>query len=215
MNQEYITPNPWSIIEEGFDPALVQSSESLFSLGNGAMGQRANFEEDYSGETFQGSYIAGVYYPDKTRVGWWKNGYPEYFAKVLNAPNWIGIRVQINDEPLDLNTCKSVTNFRRELNMKEGWYKRDFNAILSNDIEIEVSTTRFLSLDYDELGAISYEIKLLNSDAELTFSPYLDSGIKNRDSNWDDKFWISPHDIDTTTNYRSDVVFSSVEWPHH
>ncbi len=42
--------------------------------------------------TFQGSYIAGVYYPDKTRVGWWKNGYPEYFAKVLNAPNWIGIR---------------------------------------------------------------------------------------------------------------------------
>ena len=32
------------------------------------MGQRANFEESYSGSTFQGSYIAGVYYPDKTRV---------------------------------------------------------------------------------------------------------------------------------------------------
>ena len=68
--------------------AHVRSSESLFSLGNGAMGQRANFEEDYSGSTFQGSYIAGVYYPDKTKVGWWKNGYPEYFAKVLNAPSY-------------------------------------------------------------------------------------------------------------------------------
>ena len=64
MNQEYIKPDPWSIIEEGFDPELVKSSESLFSLGNGAMGQRANFEEAYSGPTFQGSYIAGVYYPD-------------------------------------------------------------------------------------------------------------------------------------------------------
>ena len=53
MNQEYITPSPWSIIEEGFDAELVQSSESLFSIGNGAMGQRANFEEDYTGETFQ------------------------------------------------------------------------------------------------------------------------------------------------------------------
>ena len=42
---------------------------------------------------FKGSYIAGVYYPDKTKVGWWKNGYPEYFAKVLNAPNWIGIHI--------------------------------------------------------------------------------------------------------------------------
>ena len=96
MHQDYITAHPWSIIEEGFDPLRVKSSESLFSLGNGAMGQRANFEERYSGPSFQGSYIAGVYYPDKTRVGWWKNGYPEYFAKVLNAPNWIGIDVKIN-----------------------------------------------------------------------------------------------------------------------
>jgi trehalose/maltose hydrolase-like predicted phosphorylase len=31
------------------------------------MGQRANFEENYSGHTFQGSYIAGIYYPDKTK----------------------------------------------------------------------------------------------------------------------------------------------------
>jgi maltose phosphorylase len=33
-----------------------------------------------------GSYIAGIYYQIKLKVGWWKNGYPEYFAKVLNAP---------------------------------------------------------------------------------------------------------------------------------
>ena len=95
MNNIYIKPHPWSIIEEGFDASRVKASESLMSLGNGAMGQRANFEEHYSGDTFQGSYIAGVYYPDKTRVGWWKNGYPEYFAKVLNAPNWIGINVYV------------------------------------------------------------------------------------------------------------------------
>ena len=93
MNQDYIKADKWCIIEEGFDKENVKSSESIFSIGNGAMGQRANFEESYSGETFQGSYIAGVYYPDKTRVGWWKNGYPEYFAKVLNAPNWIGIKI--------------------------------------------------------------------------------------------------------------------------
>lgn len=75
MNQDYIKPHDWSIIEEGFVPGRVKSSESLFSLGNGAMEQRTNFEEEYTGATFQGSYIAGVYYPDKTKVGWWKNGY--------------------------------------------------------------------------------------------------------------------------------------------
>ncbi|MBT8255628.1 MAG: glycoside hydrolase family 65 protein, partial [Bacteroidia bacterium] len=189
MTREYIVPNEWSIIEEGFNPALVKSSESLFSLGNGAMGQRANFEESYSGPTFQGSYIAGVYYPDKTRVGWWKNGYPEYFAKVLNAPNWIGILVTVDGEKLDLNTCKEVISFRRELNMKEGWYRRTFKAILQNNAEIEVSSTRLLHMEHDELGIIRYEVKSLNRDMKIEFCPYLDGGITNEDSNWDDKFW--------------------------
>ncbi|CAM3461111.1 glycoside hydrolase family 65 protein [Zobellia roscoffensis] len=187
--QEYIKADPWSIIEEGFDKELVKSSESIFSIGNGAMGQRANFEENYTGDTFQGSYIAGVYYPDKTRVGWWKNGYPEYFAKVLNAPNWIGVEVFVNGEPLDLNTCKKVIGFSRELNMKEGWYKRQFKAVLPNDVKISVKVTRFLSIDLDEVGAINYEIIPENGDVEIKFVPYLDSGITNEDSNWDDKFW--------------------------
>ncbi|NCP52946.1 MAG: glycoside hydrolase family 65 protein, partial [Flavobacteriales bacterium] len=189
MNQDYIKADHWSIIEEGFDVNQVKSSESLFSIGNGAMGQRANFEETYSGPTFQGNYIAGVYYPDKTRVGWWKNGYPEYFAKVLNAPNWIGIHVTINEEVLDLFKCKKVENFRRELNMKEGWLSRSFKATLQNSIQIQVDSKRFLSLDFDEVGAIQYQITPLNNDAQINFSPYLDNGITNEDSNWDDKFW--------------------------
>ncbi|WP_375325097.1 glycoside hydrolase family 65 protein [Flagellimonas sp. GZD32] len=204
MNQDYIQPNPWCIIEEGFDKDRVKSSESLFSIGNGAMGQRANFEESYSGATFQGSYIAGVYYPDKTRVGWWKNGYPEYFAKVLNAPNWIGIDVTINGEALDLATCSNIKNFKRELNMKEGWYQRSFVATTQNNIEIEVVSTRFLSLSHDEVGAIKFEITPLNVDAEIEFSPYLDAGITNEDSNWDDKFW-------NTTEISSDKNRAFIE----
>jgi len=189
MNQDYIKPDNWSIIEEGFDAENVKSSESLFSIGNGAMGQRANFEEHYSGATFQGSYIAGIYYPDKTKVGWWKNGYPEYFAKVLNAPNWIGIDIEINGENFDLATCSSVQNFRRELNMKEGIYYRSFEATLTNGTEIKVSVRRFLSLDVDEVGCINYEITAINSDAKIAFKPYLDAGVHNEDANWEEKFW--------------------------
>jgi maltose phosphorylase len=189
MNQDYIKPDNWSIIEEGFDAERVKSSESLFSIGNGAMGQRANFEEHYSGETFQGSYIAGIYYPDKTKVGWWKNGYPEYFAKVLNAPNWIGIDIEINGENLDLAKCQSVSNFRRELNMKEGIYYRSFEATLANGTEISVKVRRFLSLELDEVGVINYDITALNSDAKIVFKPYVDAGVQNEDANWEEKFW--------------------------
>ena len=194
MNQDYIKPDNWSIIEEGFDAESVKSSESLFSIGNGAMGQRANFEETYTGETFQGSYIAGIYYPDKTKVGWWKNGYPEYFAKVLNAPNWIGINIEINGEILDLAKCKSVANFRRELNMKEGIYYRSFEATLQNGTQVAAKITRFLSLDLDELGIINFEITPLNGDAKIVYKPYLDAGVQNEDANWEEKFW-EPLDV--------------------
>ncbi len=199
MNQDYIKPDNWSIIDEGFDAERVKSSESLFSIGNGAMGQRANFEEQYSGETFQGSYIAGIYYPDKTKVGWWKNGYPEYFAKVLNAPNWIGIDIEINGEILDLAKCKEVSNYRRELNMKEGIYNRSFKATLQNGTQVCVNVNRFLSLDSDELGVINYKITPLNGEAKIIYKPYLDAGVHNEDANWEEKFW-EPLNVQQSAN---------------
>src|SRR5690606_13005698 len=113
----------------------------------------------------------------------------EYFAKVLNAPNWIGINIEIDGVPLDLASCSQVMDFKRELNMREGWLRRSFVATLANSLEVEVVATRFLSLAKDELGAIRYGLTLINGDAEVVFRPYIDAGIHNMDSNWDDKFW--------------------------
>ncbi len=54
----YLKLDPWNIVEEDFQPHLHEISESIFSIGNGYMGQRANFEESYSGPSLQGSYMA-------------------------------------------------------------------------------------------------------------------------------------------------------------
>ena len=152
------------------------------------MGQRANFEETYSGETLPGNYVAGVYYPDKTRVGWWKNGYPEYFAKVLNAANWIGIEVKIDDEILDLATAE-VSNFKRILNMHAGYLERSFTAKLKSGKTVKVKSTRFCSIADDEVGAIRYNITAVDFDGKLTLTPFIDGDVKNQDSNYDEKFW--------------------------
>lgn len=183
----YYKADPWSIIEEGFDPGMQEASESIFSLGNGRMGQRANFEEHYSGSSLQGTYLAGVYYPDKTRVGWWKNGYPEYFAKVLNAPNWIGIDVEIDGKMLDLHNC-DLKEFRRELNMRQGYLQRSFTVLEKGKI-LNISVRRFLSMKRDEIGAIRYGIKSWDYSGMLSFIPYIDGNVVNRDSNYDEKFW--------------------------
>ncbi len=186
--KKHYEENPWLIVEEGFHPEMQQSSESIFSLGNGRMGQRANFEENYTGETLQGNYVAGVYYPDKTRVGWWKNGYPEYFAKVLNAANWIGLCPIVKGEALDLHQAE-VSDFRRELNMKEGTLHRSFKARMKNGAEVKVDAKRFLSMVDDETAVIRYSLTPLNFSGKIDFRVYIDGDIINQDSNYDEKFW--------------------------
>jgi maltose phosphorylase len=186
--KNYIKVDEWKIIEEGFDAHHHQVSESIFSLGNGRMGQRANFEEAYSGETLLGNYVAGVYYPDKTRVGWWKNGYPEYFAKVLNAANWTIIDIVLDGEQLDLAKCE-VTGFRRELNMKEGYLKRTFTAKTASGKEVSVEACRFCSMVDDETAAIKYSVTPLNFSGTITITPAIDGDVMNKDSNYDEKFW--------------------------
>ena len=186
--KNYLKHDEWQIIEEGFDPHYNKISESVFSIGNGRMGQRANFEEDYSGDTLRGSYVAGVYYPDKTRVGWWKNGYPEYFAKVLNAPNWIGIHVSIDNQKLDLARCR-VEDFRRVLDMRTGLLSRTFAATFADGKKIKVESRRFCSMAHGEIGAIRYSITPVNFSSKATFSIYADADVVNKDANYDEKFW--------------------------
>lgn len=188
MQNQHLTTHEWKIIENQWNPALHQASESIFSIGNGRMGQRANFEETYTGPHLQGSYVGGVYYPDKTRVGWWKNGYPEYFAKVLNSVNWIGINVTIDGVELNLHEAK-VTEFYRELNMHEGLLKRRFVAEIAPEKTVQVEATRFVSMARKEVGAIKYSVTLLDFSGKIVFTPYLDFDVKNHDSNYEEKFW--------------------------
>lgn len=192
--REYIKQDSWKIIEEGFVAERNESSESLFSLGNGHMGQRANFEEEFSGPSLQGHYVAGIYYPDKTRVGWWKNGYPEYFAKVLNAPSWIGIKLSINEQLIDLNVLK-INDFKRILDMQKGILYREFIADLGNGEKIKINSKRFLSLERREIGAIQYDITAMNFSAKIVADLSIDATISNRDSNYDEKFWDPVSDL--------------------
>lgn len=110
--------DPWRIRTTQLDKENRRLQESLTSIGNGYMGMRGNFEETYSGDHHQGTYLAGIWYPDKTRVGWWKNGYPEYFGKVINALDFIQMKLFVNDREIDL-AVMDIEDFDLELNMQD------------------------------------------------------------------------------------------------
>ncbi len=195
MRQRLFEVDAWKLRTKELNKEQKRLQESLTSIGNGYMGMRGNFEEGYSGDTHQGTYIAGVWFPDKTRVGWWKNGYPDYFGKVINALNFIGIEVLIDGEKLDLYT-DTLIDFDLTLDMQKGILTRQF-TVLKNDKRYEIRATRFLSIETRELAVIQYTITALDGDAELVLAPFLDGEVHNEDANYDEMFWEA---VDVTKN---------------
>ena len=198
--------DPWSIIENKFDSSKMIDSESVFSLGNGKIGQRGNFEEDFSNNKTIGNYISGIYFRDKTKVGWWKKGYPDYFAKMVNCPNWNKIRITINNELLDLNKCE-ILFYNRELNMKEGWCERKVLITTNNSIKIEIQSKKFISLKRENIGAINYKIKVFDNNIKVKVLPCIDINIRNNDSNWNEPFVTT---INSISKNNLGIVNSSV-----
>ena len=180
--------DPWKIIQTRLDDSRNRAAESLFTLGNEYMGLRGFFEEDYSGDTLPGVYVGGVYYPDKTRVGWWKNGYPEYFAKVPNSINWAGINIRINGEAVDLARC-AILSFRRELDMRRGCLTRHVTVETPAGDRARLSFFRFLSRDDRHVALVSAAVTPLSGDVHVQFDIYLDGDVRNADANYDEKFW--------------------------
>lgn len=180
-------PHEWLICETDFNAERHQIAESIFSIGNGHMGQRANFEEQYSGKMLQGNYIGGVFFPDKTRVGWWKNGYPDYFAKVLNAPAWIGVNVWINNQALDLAQCE-ILSFYRQLDMQQGILSRAVQVKMNNEIIVTFETERFVSVVDTEVGALRYKLQT-NKNCSIRIESTINSNVHNEDSNYNESFW--------------------------
>ncbi|NCB06476.1 MAG: glycoside hydrolase family 65 protein, partial [Clostridia bacterium] len=119
-------------------------------------------------------------------VGWWKNGYPQYFGKAINAVRMMGIHVAVDGKPLDLNVC-DVTDFYREVDMRTGMFLRRF-TVKTEKGEIRVQAERFVSLAQKELLAIRYALTPSYA-AHVEMKPYIDGNVRNLDSNYDECFW--------------------------
>ncbi len=200
--KKYLTLDPWKIIENSFHKEFNKNTESILSIGNGKFGQRGTLEEDNSGLTMQGNYVAGVYYPDKTLVGWWKIGYPEYYSKVLNAVDWSSLHLYINDELFDINKAE-ILEWYRELNMQTGILLRTCKVSFNGHV-FHIESERFCSIADDRLAVQSFSVGGFEKDVRVKFYSYLDFDVKNEDSNYDEKFWKQKQ-----INYDSEIAINS------
>ena len=176
--------SPWTITTHELNPADKRLQESITSLGNEYMGMRGMFEETYTGDSLQGVYIGGVWFPDKTRVGWWKNGYPEYFGKAINALNFVKAEIRIDGDLIDLAKTP-FDDVELSLDMKAGILHRSF--IVKG---VKISVDRFISVAKKELADLRWTfVSVDKATHQLELTSLIDADVMNEDSNYDEKFW--------------------------
>ncbi len=168
----YFSTHPWEIVENGFDPEYALVSESVFSLGNEAMGVRGYFDEGYSGDRLQGSYFNGLF----ERKEMHKEGYRGMVGQMtfmVNTVDWLYLRIRLGGERLDLNRSR-FRNFRRVLDLRTGVLTRSFVWVLADGRELELQFERFLSMNRISFGGQRVTAKALNFDGVLSVEAGLD-----------------------------------------
>ncbi len=186
--------DPWKLSTHHFDKEDIRLYESLTSLGNGYMGMRGNFEEGFSGDSHSGTYIAGVWFPDKTRVGWWKNGYPKYFGKVINAVDFASVGIELNGKTVDLNTA-DFSEYYEELDMRSALLTRCYRVD-----GVKLTFRRFFSIV--ERRTAEFQI-VIEGNADVTLTSLLNGDVKNLDSNYEDRFWLIEEISDNYISMRT------------
>jgi len=177
----YYKIHPFQIIEEGFDADYAEVSESIFSIANEYMGVRGYFEEGYSKDRLVGSYFNGIY-ENKQQGGEGYKGIVHITEYMVNAVDWLYVRISADGEKLDLAVSK-VEGFTRILDMKTGLLTRSFVWVLNSGKKIEITFKRLVNMKDVMLGAqqIAFASKDYEGELEveigLDFSnPHLSDG---------------------------------------
>src|SRR4051794_37038518 len=105
--------NEQIIYENKFDLHSINKFASLMTLGNGYLGLRATYDEDYFEQT-RGMYVAGIY----------NKAAENEPSDLVNLPDLAGIRIEIDNEIFTLLNGE-ILSYKRFLNLATGELKRE------------------------------------------------------------------------------------------
>lgn len=157
----------WLITESQFSPDYLGKCETIFSLGNGYMGQRAVTEEGYIGET-RNLFVAGTF-----------NKFADNEVTELpNAADVLWMNLKFDGQLFNLERGK-IHHYNRTLNLKEAELTRHITWEAPRGQRFDLVFRRFISLDDLHIIGQRVEITPLDSDSTLSIT----SGINGQMTN--------------------------------
>ncbi|MEO0869739.1 MAG: beta-phosphoglucomutase, partial [Cyanobacteria bacterium J06642_11] len=125
--------HPWSITENQLEPDRLSHRETVFTIGNGYLGTRGNFEEGY-GLSLPMTLINGVY-----------DDVPMVYTELANCPDWLSLAFLIDGERFTLDSGE-VLAYARTLDVRCGILTRRITWRSPQGKELTFRFERFASL---------------------------------------------------------------------
>jgi alpha,alpha-trehalose phosphorylase len=169
---EFVYPiEEWKMVEKRFYPRFLPQAETIFSVGNGYLGMRGNFEEGRP--VFQsGTFVNGFYESWPIIYGEEAYGFAKTGQTIVNVPDGKIMKLYVDDEPLFLPTA-DLLEFQRTLDMKSGTLDRRVLWETPAGKRVLVESRRLVSFQHRHLVAISYRVTVLNAKAPVIISSQL------------------------------------------
>ncbi|HBY71182.1 MAG TPA: family 65 glycosyl hydrolase, partial [Lachnospiraceae bacterium] len=130
------------------------------------------FEEGYSGDCLVGSYFNGIYESQSVEASAYK-GMITKTEFIVNAVDWLYLRIQVDGETVDLNYSE-FRDFKRELNLRTGVLNRSYLWVLKDGRELKLEFERFLSMPKVHYAGQRIRMTALNFSGEVVVTAGLD-----------------------------------------
>lgn len=135
----------WTLIETDFDPSTQHHKETIFTIGNGYLSVRGNFEEGYPNES-RAAFIHGIF-----------DAAPIVFTELVNVPDWLVLQIVLDGEKFSLADGE-ILHYTRELDLKTGLLTRHVRWKSPSGKIATLHFERFASLHNQHLFALRCRI---------------------------------------------------------
>lgn len=158
-------PEPWCVRERSLDLDTLAQVESIFTLANGHLGLRGNFDE---GEPYgiPGTYLNGLHELRPLPYAEEAYGYPESGQSLVNVTDGKLLRLLVDDEPFDVRYGR-VQSHERVLDVRAGTLTREVDWVSPAGQAARIRSVRLVSFTQRAVAGISYEVEAVGDEARV------------------------------------------------
>ncbi|OBF25441.1 glycoside hydrolase family 65 protein [Mycobacterium sp. ACS4331] len=166
ISEESFPIEPWCVRETALHLSVLAQTESVFALSNGHIGLRGNLDE---GEPYglPGTYLNSFFEVRPLPYAEAGYSYPEEGQSIIDVTNGKVLRLLVDDEPFDVRYGE-LPEHERTLDLRAGVLRRRARWCSPAGKQVEVRSTRLVSLTQRSIAAIEYTVTAVDQFTRVT-----------------------------------------------